>query len=184
MAQIYSNAYITILASGASDAAHGFLATRDEINAPKARVPFRIAPSRFGSVTVRKHVSRSSSTKADHPLSTRAWALQEKMMASRILDYTKHTLEWRCASNTMSLNDSLNLHLRPTPVPKLISQLSTSPAKALSEWISLVQDYSHRNMSVPSDRLPAIAALAERFAAVLGHYYAGLWQYNLIRQLC
>ncbi|KAH6865544.1 heterokaryon incompatibility protein-domain-containing protein [Alternaria rosae] len=184
MAQIYSNAYITILASNARDAADGFLAHRYEIEGPNARIPFRIAPNRFGSVTARKHFSRSSSIKAYNPLSTRAWALQEQMMASRILAYTKHTLEWRCASGTMNLNNSLNADLDYDPVPKLISQLSTDPEEALSEWVRIVNDYSRRNMSLQSDKLPAIAALAERFAAVLGHYYAGLWRYDLIRQLC
>jgi len=184
MAQIYSNAYITILASNAGDAAHGFLAHRDALGASSARIPFRIAPNRFGSITARRYEYRSPSVKPDNPLSTRAWALQEHMMASRTLAYTKHTLEWRCATTMMSLNDSLNLDLNYAPVPKLISQLSTNPEEALLEWSRILEDYSGRYMSIQSDKLPAIAALAERFAAVLGHYYAGLWRYDLIKQLC
>jgi len=184
MAQIYSNAYITILASNADDAAHGFLAHRDTIDAPSARIPFRLAPKIFGSITARKYSHRSSSVKSSNPLGTRAWALQEQMMANRILAYTKYTLEWRCASGMVNLNNSLNLDWGHDPVPKLISQLDTDPEVALSEWIRIVHDYSYRAMSLESDRLPAIAALAERFSAVLGHYYAGLWRYNLIKQLC
>ena len=184
MAQIYSNAYITILASNAGDAAHGFLAHRDALDASSARIPFRIAPNRFGSITARRYAHRSPSVKLDNPLSTRAWALQEQVMASRTLAYTKHTLEWRCATSMMSLNDSLNLNLGFDPVPKLISQLSTNPEEALFEWSRILADYSGRSMSVHSDKLPAIAALVERFAAVLGDYYAGLWRYDLIRQLC
>jgi len=184
MAQIYSNAYITILASNADDAAHGFLAHRDTIDAPSARIPFRLAPKIFGSVTARKLSRHSSSVKSSNPLGTRAWALQEQMMANRILAYTKYTLEWRCASGMMNLNNSLHIDWDHDPVPKLISQLDTDPEVALSEWLLIVQDYSHRAMSLESDKLPAIAALAERFSAVLGHYYAGLWRYNLIKQLC
>jgi len=184
MARIYSNAYITIVASSASDAAHGFLAHRDEVNALNARIPFRIALNRFGSIIARQHAERSSIVKHINPLSTRAWALQEQMMASRILAYTKHTLEWRCASSIMSLNDSLNVDPWYDPVPKLISQLSTDPEEALLEWSRIVEDYSCRSISLQSDKLPAIAALAERFAGVLGHYYAGLWRYDIIKQLC
>jgi len=184
MAQIYSDAYVTILASSAGDAAHGFLAHRYENDEPVARIPFRVAPDMFGSITARQYVPRSSSVKKSNPLSTRAWALQEQMMASRLLDYTKHTLVWRCASSMMSLNNSLMVDPGDEPVPKLISQLSTDPEKALREWSRIVQDYSHRDMSIESDKLPAIAALAQRFSAVLGHYYAGLWRYNLIKQLC
>ena len=184
MARIYSNAYITILASNASDAAHGFLADRIADKAPDARIPFRVALNKFGSITARKYVSRSSYERSNNPLSTRAWALQEEMMASRILNYTEHTLQWRCASNMMNLNDSLNVVKRYNSMTKLISQLSKDPEEALSDWSRIVQRYSHRNMSIQSDKLPAIAALAERFATVLGHYYAGLWQYGLIKQLC
>jgi len=183
MAQTYSNAYITILASNAGDAAHGFLAHRDPVNAPSARIPFRIAPNRFGTIIARKYVLYMSFIKEDNPLTTRAWALQEQMMANRILAYTKHTLQWRCAASMMSLNNSLNVDFHYDPMPELISQLSTDPEEALSKWLRIVRDFSHRHMSIESDKLPAIAALAERFAAVLGHYYAGLWQYGLIKQL-
>ena len=184
MAQIYSNAYVTILASSAGYAAHGFLAHRYENDEPTARIPFRVAPNKFGSITARKFIPRSSSVKENNPLSTRAWALQEQMMASRILAYTKHTLEWRCASSMMSLNDSLNVNPRYAPAPQLISQLSTNPEEAISEWSRILGDYSRRFMSIQSDKLPAIAALAERFAAVLGRYHAGLWRYGFIRHLC
>jgi hypothetical protein len=40
-----------------------------------------------------------------------------------------------------------------------------------------------RIISVQSDKLPAIAAMAERFAPLLGSYYYGIWQHNLIEQL-
>lgn len=183
MAQIYSNAYITILASNADDAAHGFLAHCSKYEAPNGRIPFRMAPKRFGSITARNPASSSTFTKSNNPLSTRAWALQEQIMANRILAYTKHTLEWRCASGMMNLNNSLNIVRSYDRMPKLISQLSTDPEEALLEWVRIVDEYSHRNMSLQSDKLPAIAALAERFAAVLGHYYAGLWRYDLVKQL-
>jgi len=183
MAQIYRNAYITIMASNAGDAAQGFLEHRYENCEPTARIPFRVAPNEFGSITARNYVTRSSSDKENNPLNTRAWALQEQMMASRILAYTKHTLEWRCASSVMNLNDSLIVDGSYFLKPKLISQLSADPEEALSEWSRILEDYSRRSMSIQSDKLPAIAALAERFAAVLGQYYAGLWQYNLIKQL-
>ena len=184
MAQIYSNAYITILASRADHAAHGFLAHCSEYEAPNSRIPFRVASKSFGSITARKYTSRSSSIKSDNPLSTRAWALQEQMMANRILAYNKHTLEWRCASSMMGLNNSLSLNPSYDPIPKLISQLSEDPEEALLEWLRIVQEYSHRKLSFQEDKLPAIGALAERFAAVLGPYHAGIWQYEFIGQLC
>jgi len=184
MAQIYSNAYITILASNSGDAAHGFLAHCIEYEAINTRIPFRMAPNRFGSITARDYAARLQSERSNNSLSTRAWALQERMMASRILAYTKHTLQWRCASSMNSLNNSLIADLSYDPMPKLISQLGTDSQEALSEWMQVVKDYSRRSISLPNDKLPAIAALAERFAEVLGIYHAGLWRYEFIKQLC
>jgi hypothetical protein len=83
----------------------------------------------------------------------------------------------------MNLNQSLNVDLADVPMPKLVSQISKDQERALQEWGSIVEDYSHRAMSIQSDKLPAIAALAERFAPILGRYFAGIWQYAFVRQL-
>jgi hypothetical protein len=186
MAQIYSRAHVTIVASNAADAADGFLERRNSVKRSNKRLPFRISPNQFGSVIADQSWLWLFAYRYDwrhNPLRQRAWALQEHMMANRMLLYTHKTLEWRCASGMMSLNNSLNLDSCHDPVPKLLSQLSTDPKAAASEWMWIVQDYSSRCMSIQSDKLPAIAALAEKFAPVLGEYYAGIWEYEHLLQL-
>jgi hypothetical protein len=103
MARIYSMAYVTILASSAVDAADGFLQRRPTDRSPSVQIPFRISLDQFGSATARIGDFSGLAARQDNPLSQRAWALQEQMMANRMLLYTPSTLEWRCATGVMSL---------------------------------------------------------------------------------
>ncbi|KAK2591066.1 hypothetical protein QQS21_011242 [Conoideocrella luteorostrata] len=62
------------------------------------------------------------------------------------------------------------------------------------DWRRIVVEYSRRNLSVESDKLPALAGLAARFSLdsihngtslVAGNrYLAGLWLDDMIRDLC
>jgi hypothetical protein len=183
MAQIYSRAHVTIVASNAADAADGFLERRNLAKRLNKRLPFRISPNQFGSVITYQPEFSSRNDRQNNPLRLRAWALQEHMMSNRMLLYTDKTLEWRCASGMMSLKNSLKVDWSHNPAPKLLSQLSTDSKAAASEWRRIVRDYSSRRISIQSDKLPAIAALAEKFAPVLGEYYAGIWQYEHLLQL-
>jgi hypothetical protein len=50
--------------------------------------------------------------------------------------------------------------------------------------LSLVEVYTHRRLTVPTDRIIAISGIAERYGRVLGDaYYAGMWRSSLSRAL-
>lgn len=91
MARIYSMAYVTILASSAADVADGFLQRRPTDRSPSVQIPFRISLDQFGSATARIGDFSGFAARQDNPLSQRAWALQEQMMANRMLLYTPST---------------------------------------------------------------------------------------------
>ncbi|KAM0540768.1 hypothetical protein ACHAPJ_013513 [Fusarium lateritium] len=58
--------------------------------------------------------------------------------------------------------------------------------KVLSCWLRLVTAYSLRKASLESDKLNAVAGIASHpsFMSSLGpRYFAGMWEYNLARQL-
>ncbi|KAJ4296398.1 hypothetical protein N0V90_006443 [Kalmusia sp. IMI 367209] len=53
-----------------------------------------------------------------------------------------------------------------------------------SIWNDLVEQYTRRSLTVPSDKLPAISGIASEFAALSNDaYYAGLWRTSLAEQL-
>jgi hypothetical protein len=105
------------------------------------------------------------------------------MLARRLLLYTSQTLQWRCATTTTNLVQSFYCEETNRPRAKILSQIHQSQEEAFKEWLHIVKDYSRRAMSMQSDKLPAIAAMAERFAPLLGNYYAGICQHELMKQL-
>jgi hypothetical protein len=171
------------MASSAKDTSEGFLGTRDSNdNSAYKRgmvLPYRVSANIFGIVTVLK----SPGLAGPEPIDRRAWTLQEQLLSRRLLLYSSHTLQWRCAAGTVNLCQSLDMEYPKLRRTKLLSQLSTRPKEAFIEWSHLIGNYSSRSLSVPQDKLPAVAALAEKFAPILGQYYAGIWSYSIITQL-
>src|SRR3569833_898679 len=51
-------------------------------------------------------------------------------------------------------------------------------------WLSTIEDYSRRQLTVPDDKLPALSGLARRLASRTGDvYYAGLWRNHIVEDL-
>jgi hypothetical protein len=149
MAQTYTDAYVTIVASASMNADDGFL-EQPESGESCQTLPFRVSPNQFGSVGVRI----SLTVDRQQPIDERAWTLQEHLLARRLLLYTSRTLQWRCATVTQNLGSSLHVEWTRIQKMKLLSQLSGSPKKAYDEWSRLVELYCHRVASVKSDKLP------------------------------
>lgn len=192
MARVYGNAHLTIVASNARSASEGFLGPR-ELHDPQrptsdllngVRVPFRVSKYCFGSVAVEDLSSTYHGLVSfKEPIDERAWTLQEQLISKRLLLYKSYTLQWRCPAGTMSLGQSLHVEPVHAPPAKMVSQLNTDPKQACAEWLRLVEIYSSRVASFQKDKLPAIAALAEKFAPVLGQYLAGIWSHDISSQL-
>ncbi|KAF2117394.1 heterokaryon incompatibility protein-domain-containing protein [Lophiotrema nucula] len=188
MAQVFGNAYITIVASSANSASEGFLETRNAYE-EGVTLPFRIGKNCFGSVkTYAKSWSpfdEEDLQKHVEPVNKRAWTLQEQLIARRLLMYEAHTLQWRCRATTANLGQSLyHQKFNSYQRPKMLAQFILDPKEAYRDWHQIVEEYSSRAASHQSDKLPAIAALAERMAPALGKYHAGVWEHYIIEQLC
>ncbi|TVY80952.1 hypothetical protein LSUE1_G004391, partial [Lachnellula suecica] len=57
--------------------------------------------------------------------------------------------------------------------------------KRYKAWREMVQGYSKRELSVVSDKLPALSGLASEFSSLLNdQYIAGLWKGDIIAGLC
>ena len=135
------------------------------------------------------------------PLSRRAWVLQERLMATRVLHITRDELLWEC--NTMSTREScVKEYTTQRSSPKwndehfkraiafpefridadvILPRLS--PSERLSvmlRWYSIIEEYSGLHLTMASDVFPAISAIAQHFQAVIGdQYVAGLWFHDL-----
>ncbi|KAH9889052.1 heterokaryon incompatibility protein-domain-containing protein [Cubamyces lactineus] len=179
-----------------------FLCPRSPLDQPAGNAPvgvIYIAPPNFDNV----YGSALSDlvTKADLPedrrpptthTAARAWCLQEVLMSTRILVFTSETVQLRCHTQTRNVggarhNPAWDLPRLPdaTFLPdRQVARGSDEWNHIRSRWRSIVEDYTNRLLSNPSDRLVAISGLAEMFAQALGsEYVAGLWRDTLLHDL-
>jgi hypothetical protein len=197
MHKIYACAQVTIAASKASKCSEGFLAPRSNI--PQFRISIRYrsgknTAERLGSVILMPSADRSV-----EPIVTRGWTLQESLLSRRILSYGSRQLRWYCAmdedcdggvldrdSANYASFQSLEEIVIDYPRRRLKSKSLPKDPTSLP-WLEIVEQYTKRNISVPSDKLVAISAVAQRLATLTegtwGRYYAGIWEERFFEQL-
>jgi hypothetical protein len=205
MKDIYRNSLVTIVAATADEVSKGFLQPRsgvptgdvncrlwshrmigtDGISKSPWIVPFRIQDGVFGTMTLRCVGCETEYEEGKEIINMRAWTLQEQLMSQRALIYASHTLQWRCRAGTWNLGDSLHQHRYESESFQALIKPSSTPREAFLCWLRIVRRYGCRKLSLPSDKLPAIAGIAKEFFDSLGpYYYAGIWGGNkLVLQL-
>ena len=193
MASLYSNAYLTIAADSARDDTDGFCtraAKRQfvpiEFTTPEGSHKQILA---FLIPSVKAFLDREHLELRDEPLTKRAWALQERFMSMRLLHFGSDQLYYECNENFLSEDGfrTVGRYNSIFPGPKAtyypISRESQHSAHH-ALWYKILEDFTRRELTVRSDRLPALSGLARVFEARIGaKYVAGLWSNALIEGL-
>ncbi|KAK3300682.1 heterokaryon incompatibility protein-domain-containing protein [Chaetomium fimeti] len=189
MASIYGNARCNIAATWASDWTEGCFSKRD----PFMVVGTTVDTSHGKGYQI--HLRHGWSDEVtDTPLNRRGWVVQERCLAPRQLVFTKHQVYWECAEHVASeqfpdglpegmwQEDSATTLLFPSnPKPRLLFE---SEQDCRNAWCSLVEQYSMCRLTQRSDKMIAIASLAESLRKHTGDtYLAGLWEKDLLDQL-
>ncbi|KAF4993164.1 hypothetical protein FGRMN_6649 [Fusarium graminum] len=125
-------------------------------------------------------------------LETRGWVLQEFLLPPRVIHFGAFDIEWRC--KTRLTCECVHLDREPTHqsrwhrhhfIEEATNPPPNDPSGALSWWEKVVHHYTSRQLTNPSDKLPALSGLAQQYKQVRGGtYLAGLWQDSLIHDLC
>jgi hypothetical protein len=207
MPLIYSCADITIIASRSNGVREGFLHRRALLGSkPNDEVFSAVLTQTKGRAY--PIILIPSSVDADdgsnEPLSNRAWAFQERILSSRILDYGSRCTRWICSHghcqdmiDGWKMPDQVLDHsgynkaltqtrriLESTTKGNDVSEPAATKEQIWKVWIGLIRLYTTLNITVPTDRLPAISALADRFSVLLkSRYLAGLWEDFLAYEL-
>ncbi|KAF7560551.1 hypothetical protein G7046_g3595 [Stylonectria norvegica] len=192
MAQVYGNSVVTIAASRAANTSEGFLEKRAQRN--YVAVPFHHGLVSGEILIFPLHLTdagdaSSYSRLEKEPLKDRGWALQERYLSSHTIHFESSQVcfeckaafitEDRCSTSALDLYWQYNL---PSPIYVEINWVEA--------WEDVVELYSCRKLSLETDKLPAIAGIAEWFskiaaaASVKNRYLAGLWQSIIILDLC
>jgi len=186
MHEIYGAAFITIAAAKATNAHEGLFDKRPV--EPMLSCPLESSSENPETVLLGTDPPRHL---ADlEPLNTRGWALQEQILSSRILSYGTAGLHWKC-------HRSCHLETVPEFGPQGIrfTEKESPPDTRLDihyqqlklvhmEWKSIIEDYSCRNLTYMTDRLPALYGISELVSrSTKDGYFAGLWSSDLVSQL-
>lgn len=140
-------------------------------------------------------------------LEARAWTMQERLLSRRVVHCTGWGMVWECAEENTGLEDNkherslfsngrqhgLMLHAEPQAYKPIVwGDYSTYPSLRpvtqpfFNVWYKLVEKYSYRVLTVPSDRLIAVAGLARQFSScstVPITYLAGIWAEDFVHGL-
>jgi hypothetical protein len=202
MASYYGLSTLMISATAAEDSSKGILKPRNTLCSPclGERKTLYLCQNLLGSSIM---IDRSV-------LGTRGWAAQERILAPRILHYTRQQMIWECAEGLFyeALSDATGNGFMSAKynksecqrlVTEALSQEDTRPhcqdhnAKIQERspeniflhrtvmWIRCVESYSSRSLTVPTDKLHAIAGVARMLnhSGQLGEYLAGIWSAHL-----
>ena len=187
MSAIYSDADITIVASRASSVQDGFLHNRRFETPVAFRLSFRSSGGRLGTIQL-VEPEWSSCENDLEPLDSRAWAMQERLLARRALEFGTRQTRFFCQEHIDGHCDGWTPHAetsggRADRLPA-IDKDGDSLEDLLMAWDRMVVSYTHRSLTNQEDKILAISGLAERFSTwIPGQYLAGLWSAGLPRNL-
>lgn len=128
-------------------------------------------------------------------LSRRAWCLQERLLAPRLLHFGRDQMFWECREAVASEDDRpwdwVGSDHAVCNLVQLRRDLGSGPAAPLPKagmyWCMLIEEYSLRSLTFSKDKLPAMLGTSQMFRTEypgLGQYVAGLWRGDLARGLC
>lgn len=209
MHELYSRADLTITSLIADDSRHSLFQPRPDqacrtipldLGLPKRDRPDMKHDTVFQlSVHPGKELMRQ--TPRSGPIHQRAWILQEQVMSTRILYFGKGILHWECLhdyllepypsaeGNYPNFHSKFGHHRQNKLVTRGISQANQAHFEKqdpLEVWQTQVEEFTKRQMTKRSDRIPAFLAISKSIGAVIkDEFLGGIWKGgNLLESLC
>ena len=195
MDKVYSHSMLNISATGASDGSKGLFFPRSadatELLEIELDHPIRLKFSQKYTLLDYDYWKRLV---LDEPLIRRAWVVQERLLAPRVLHFGSKQVFWECqldASEDFPLGlpavlarkDQQSLFKRrDEPITPLMELTHPSPAHAV--WQRALSSYTHASLTKSEDKLIALAGIAcELSPDISDGYIAGLWKDHIATEL-
>jgi len=201
MRDIYSNAYLVIAANHARDGSEGCFHERPARPVSKISLP-EIGEANAQLLYPGDEWTPSGVGFEEEPLSGRGWALQERVLAQRILHYNTRQIYLECnhgilgedgcrfedryCCNLSELEKAKEADEVKEPVDEEPESRRNSSKQDLEHtmWKNLLWYYGQRKLTKATDKLPAMSGIAKLLKSRLeAQYVAGLWSDALIEGL-
>lgn len=212
MDKVYSNSFLNISATAGYDNSQGLFVTRDpEFELRPTRISCPIVPTSSTQASqihnfIVSDVLLFERELMNAPLNRRAWVLQERLMAPRVLHFGSAQLFWECRRGLLcerfpeTFPDFMNRLTATTFKSMDISKrrpnkrgkrhISEVPQGKNSDlivvhlWTTVVAAYSGCQLTFGSDKAIALSGIAKVMRDVFqDEYVAGLWRRCLEAQL-
>ncbi|KAI0007781.1 heterokaryon incompatibility protein-domain-containing protein [Xylariaceae sp. FL0662B] len=180
MGLIYQNGYCNLAAASATNSSEGLFYHRHPsqiFDRPCDR------SAREESIFITQFGDDSRFMLLDQePLNRRGWVCQERQLANRNISFTREMIYYECAeegSCEIGFLDRNNIDMWKG-VNRLLTVGTPSQDNILSFWERFVEHYSASDVTIPGDKLAAIAGVASIcHKTIQSDYLAGLWKANL-----
>ena len=213
MADIYQGAFCNLAATGSADGNGGLFHDRNvnmvprcivETDWPESSVQKLRKQPEWGESRKRLYEVRSDGfwrTELERaPLLQRAWVLQERLLAPRVVHFGARQVLWECfeLEACQTYPDGLPFEYSPRRFKGLDpfvdgkklrrnlgpTDMETDQFDAYYLWDNIITSYSEGALSHEEDKLIAISGVAKYMQSILhDRYFAGLWQQCLPSQL-
>ena len=197
MSQVYSNSICNMSALDAQDSTGGLFFDRETSNIPYCTFT---SCRKFKRKRIYEFASADlwSDSVQHAPLTRRAWVLQERLLAPRVLHFGKRQLFWECNElracevyprgmhTTFGDNSYSDKYVKKsfTAILQGGSDNTMTSSKMHETWKDLVQHYSKCNLTMSGDKLVAISGIVKRLQPLFKtDYLAGLWRDDLLEQM-
>lgn len=191
MSSVYSNSYLNIAATSSENGNGGLFVAQNPLLANPCTIE-----ANWDGLSSGSYVCYDGSTRRRRidggPLNKRAWVLQERLLAPRVVHFAYDQVWWEC------------LHVRacesfPEGIREERDEIFKDAATAMrrisglgretlnQNWLSVVERYTECGLTKKEDKLVAIAGVAKVVQALsklpAEDYLAGLWKEDLVRDL-
>lgn len=186
MKAVYGNSYLNIAAVQAADS-HGSLFASSTLSTEYPAHKISHDPSiriRAQPHLTHRYFGSNYYQSSRHPLLQRGWVLQERILSPRVVYYDGEELKWECKTVTDCQCGGM----------AVISNFKQDYHRFLADyetpltymWMRISEKYSGLEFTYNSDRLVALAGIAEQGvqSGKGGRYLAGHWERGLAHQLC
>lgn len=175
MGRIYRSASLTIAAAAAKGCRDGLFHAR-----PSPETPYcPVLQKQKGDAILYLGADLPNFEERMEPLSQRGWALQEAVLSRRLVTFGSTEVSWECSC--CSYRETV---LRALPKQTALTSVLGTASEIFSSWAKLVEEYSRRDLTFQTDKLPAISGLAAVVSEVLGHeFHHGIWNHQAHQML-